>query len=155
VVPPLLRAFRPQVLFTQHGCDTHRLDPLAHLELTVDAQRASHAMLHRLAHETAGGRWVSTGGGGYALAQVVPRTWTHLLAEAAGRPVGPDTATPAGWRALVTQRTGEEPPQVMSDGAAAAFTPFSAGHDPAGAVDRAIMATRRAVFPQHGLSPLP
>ena len=29
VVPPVLRAFAPQVLVTQHGCDTHELDPLA------------------------------------------------------------------------------------------------------------------------------
>ena len=39
VVPPLLRAFAPEVLVSQHGCDSHRLDPLAHLELSVDAQR--------------------------------------------------------------------------------------------------------------------
>jgi acetoin utilization protein AcuC len=155
VVPPLLRAFRPQVLLTQHGCDTHRLDPLAHLELTVDAQRTAQAMLHKLAHETAAGRWVGTGGGGYELVQVVPRTWAHLLAEAAGEPVDPATATPASWRALARQRTGEEPPPVMSDGAAASFTPFSAGYDPADAVDRAIMATRSAAFPQHGMDPLP
>ena len=94
VVPPLLRAFDPQILVSQHGCDTHRLDPLAHLELTVDGQRAAHAAIHQLAHETAGGRWLLTGGGGYALIQVVPRTWTHLLAEASGRPVDPATATP-------------------------------------------------------------
>ena len=31
IVPPLLRQFRPQVLVSQHGADTHRLDPLAHL----------------------------------------------------------------------------------------------------------------------------
>ena len=31
VVPSLLRSFRPQILFTQHGCDTHVEDPLAHL----------------------------------------------------------------------------------------------------------------------------
>ncbi len=42
VVPPLLRAFRPEILVSQHGCDTHRLDPLAHLELTIDGQRAAH-----------------------------------------------------------------------------------------------------------------
>ena len=40
VVPPLVRAFAPDVLVTQHGCDTHMHDPLAHLALTVDAQRA-------------------------------------------------------------------------------------------------------------------
>ena len=32
VVPPLLRAFAPEVLVSQHGCDSHRLDPLANLE---------------------------------------------------------------------------------------------------------------------------
>ncbi len=41
VVPPLLEEFRPQVLVTQHGCDSHVLDPLAHLGLTVDGQRRS------------------------------------------------------------------------------------------------------------------
>ncbi|MEP7026115.1 MAG: acetoin utilization protein AcuC, partial [Actinomycetota bacterium] len=58
VVPPLLRAFRPQILVSQHGCDTHRLDPLADLELSVDGQRAAHAAVHQLAHEMAGGRWL-------------------------------------------------------------------------------------------------
>jgi acetoin utilization protein AcuC len=27
IVPPLLRKFRPQILVSPHGCDTHRLDP--------------------------------------------------------------------------------------------------------------------------------
>ncbi len=31
VVPPLLREFRLSILVSQHGCDTHRLDPLAGL----------------------------------------------------------------------------------------------------------------------------
>ena len=41
VVPAVLRAFRPQVLVTQCGCDTHHEDPLAELALTVDGQRSS------------------------------------------------------------------------------------------------------------------
>ena len=41
VVPPLVREFRPQVLVSQHGCDGHRLDPLAHLGLSVDAMRVA------------------------------------------------------------------------------------------------------------------
>ena len=85
MVPPLVRAFAPTVLVSQHGCDTHWMDPLANLQLTIDAQRAAHAAIHALAHEVTGGRWLLTGGGGYELLQVVPRTWTHLLAEAAGR----------------------------------------------------------------------
>ena len=155
VEPPLLRAFRPQVLVTQHGCDSHRLDPLAHLELSIDAQRTAQARLHHLAHETAGGHWLLTGGGGYELVHVVPRTWTHLLAEAAGRPLNPAAATPGAWRDFVRARTGARPPETMTEGAAASFSPFSSGYDPGDRVDRAIMATRKAVFPLHGLLPSP
>ncbi len=72
VVPELLREFQPEVLVTQHGCDSHAEDPLAHLMLSVDGQRAAYLALHELAHEVAGGRWVATGGGGYALVEVVP-----------------------------------------------------------------------------------
>jgi acetoin utilization protein AcuC len=153
VVPPLVRAFRPYVLVTQHGCDTHRLDPLAHLELSIDAQRTAAAWLHQLAHEAAGGRWLATGGGGYELIQVVPRTWAHLLAEASGGPLDPAAATPAGWRKFVRERTGAIAPETMTDGAPATFASFSSGYDPGDVVDRSIMATRNAVFPSHGLLP--
>jgi acetoin utilization protein AcuC len=153
VVPPLLRSFQPQLLISQHGCDSHRLDPLAHLELTVDGQRRAQSMVHELAHETAGGRWLCTGGGGYALAAVVPRSWTHLLGIAAGRPVDRAEPTPAAWRELVRRRTGTEPPELMTDGGPDDFTPFTAGFDPADPVDRSILATRNAVFPAHGLWP--
>lgn len=155
VVPPLLRAFHPQVLVSQHGCDTHRLDPLAHLELSIDAQRTAHAWLHALAHETADGSWLFTGGGGYELVLVVPRTWTHLLMEAAGRPVDPATAIPLTWQEFTRLRTGAQAPVIMTDGVQASFRSFSSGYDPADAVDRAILATRTAVFPHHGLLPTP
>jgi acetoin utilization protein AcuC len=155
VVPPLVRAFRPTVLVSQHGCDTHWMDPLANLELTIDAQRAAHAAIHQLAHEAAGGRWLLTGGGGYELLLVVPRTWTHLLAEAAGRPVDPGTPIPAAWRDYATRRIGREAPEVMTEGAPARYADFESGYDPAEPVDQAIMATRAAVFPEHGLMPGP
>jgi acetoin utilization protein AcuC len=154
VVPPLLRVFRPEVLVSQHGCDSHRLDPLAHLELSIDAQRRAQLMVHELAHETAGGRWLVTGGGGYQLVQVVPRSWTHLLAVAAGHPLDPGVEVPARWRALAAERTGERAPSVMTDGQAAEFIPITAGIDPEDRVDTAIMNTRRAVFAEHGLSAL-
>jgi len=153
VVPPLMREFRPQVVVSQHGCDSHRLDPLAHFELSLDAQRAAYAAVHRLAHETAGGRWVLTGGGGYALVEVVPRAWTHLLAEAAGVPVDPAAETPREWRDYARGRTGEQAPERMTDGEDAVYRPFGDGYDPADPVDRSIMATRVAIFPGHGLDP--
>jgi acetoin utilization protein AcuC len=154
VVPPLLRAFGPQLLVSQHGCDTHWSDPLASLELTIDGQRAAHAALHALAHEVAGGRWLLTGGGGYEHVNVVPRTWTHLLFEAAGRPLDPATATPQAWREYVATTTTATAPATMTEGGQGDFdrrTDFETGHDPADPVDRAILATRNAVFPLHGL----
>jgi len=151
IVPPLLARFRPQILVSQHGADTHRLDPLARLELSIDGQRAAHAAIHALAHDQAGGRWLLTGGGGYELVHVVPRTWTHLLAEAAGQPIDPGTPTPASWRDYVARRTGLTAPESMTEGAPAVFEPFESGHDPGDPVDQAIMATHNAVFPLHGL----
>ncbi|GAA2774077.1 hypothetical protein GCM10020219_050320 [Nonomuraea dietziae] len=155
IVPPLLREFEPQILVTQHGCDSHALDPLAHLMLSLDGQRTAYEALHRLAHETSGGRWIATGGGGYELVQVVPRAWTHLIAEASGHPIAPSTPTGPAWQALVRERMGEAPPLTMTDGRTPQVSDLSGGYDPADAVDRAIMATRNAVFPSHGLDPLP
>jgi acetoin utilization protein AcuC len=151
VALPLLRAFQPTVLVSQHGCDSHRLDPLAHLSLTVDGQRQAQLMMHELAHELCAGRWIATGGGGYALVQVVPRTWSHLLGIASGAPIDPEMATPARWRELARSLTGQTAPLTMTDGATPQFVSFTAGMDPGQPVDRAILRTRNAVFPAHGL----
>ena len=149
VVPPVLRAFKPEILITQHGCDSHRHDPLADLELTGDGQRASYLALAALADELCDGRWVSTGGGGYAVASVVPRAWTHLLAIVGGQPLEPKTETPLAWR----QRLGPYAPVAMTDGDEVSFEDFDSGYSPSSRVDQAIIATRKAVFPELGLDP--
>jgi acetoin utilization protein AcuC len=153
VVPSLVRAFRPQVLFTQCGADTHRLDPLADLRLSVDGQRATYLALRDLADELCDGQWIVTGGGGYALVEVVPRAWTHLLAIATGEPLDPATLTPLDWRALAERRRpGREVPLRMTDDADPSYEVWQPSGD-ANPLDRAIMATRKAVFPLHGLDP--
>ncbi len=141
------------MLVSQHGCDSHVEDPLAHLTLTVDGQRAGAVAIQRLAAELCDGRWLATGGGGYALADVVPRTWTHLLAIAAGRPIDPATSVPDSWRTYVNSLDCGLPPVRMTDGADAAFREWEDGYDPADWLDQAILATRTAVFPFHGLDP--
>jgi acetoin utilization protein AcuC len=153
VLPAVARAEPPEVIVSQHGCDTHVLDPLAHLLVTVDAQRAAAELVHQLAHHHAGGRWLALGGGGYEVVDVVPRTWAHLVAIAAHADVPPRTPVPEGWREYVLHRLGRTAPQRMTDGASAAFADWSTGYDPADPVDRSIMATRRAVFPLIGLDP--
>ena len=152
VVPGLLREFRPQVLVTQHGCDSHHSDPLAHLALTVNGQSTSYGALHDLAHELTGGRWLSLGGGGYQVVDVVPRSWTHLVATALGRPLEVHEPTPADWRRLVVDRTRREPPSVMGEGGPVSYRRWQPGEGDA--VDAAVLATRKAVFPLHGLDPL-
>ncbi|HET7475506.1 MAG TPA: acetoin utilization protein AcuC [Dermatophilaceae bacterium] len=155
LVLPLVTAFGPDVLVTQHGCDSHFLDPLAHLTLSLDAQRSSYETLHDLAHQVCEGRWVALGGGGYELVDVVPRAWTHLTAIAAHRPIPVDAQVPAQWREHVRAVYGTPGPARMGDGVSEpgslGYRPWSGGMDPDDAVDRAIMATRQAVFPSHGL----
>jgi acetoin utilization protein AcuC len=152
VVPGLLRAFAPDVLVTQCGCDTHHEDPLANLELTIDGQRTAIAELHRLAHEITGGKWLAFGGGGYGLVRCVPRTWTHLLAEATGRPVDPGTPIPPGWVEHLRERgVRGELPASMGERPVPEVPPWEPGG--AGWLDGAIGATRRAVYPLHGLDP--
>ncbi|MBU7598256.1 acetoin utilization protein AcuC [Streptomyces sp. P38-E01] len=154
VVPELLEAFAPTVLVTQHGADTHIEDPLAHLAVTVDAQREAAMALHDWSHAHAQGRWVALGGGGYAVVDVVPRTWTHLVAVAAGAPIDPATEVPEEWRQRVYARTRASAPRRMTDGGKPVWRDWEeTGYDPGDALDQAVLATRRAVFPSHGLLP--
>jgi acetoin utilization protein AcuC len=155
VVPDLLGAFAPQLLVTQHGVDTHFEDPLAHLLVSLDGQRMAFEALHRWAHRYAGGRWIAVGGGGYEWVDVVPRAWTHLIAEATGHPVDPDSLLPAGFHEFVLEALGRQAPGRMTDGRQPWPRPFDQGFDPADSVDAAVLDTRNAVFPMWGLTPEP
>ena len=153
VVPGIVTAFRPEVLVTQHGADSHADDPLADLELTVDGHLASYRALRELAESAAGGRWLALGGGGYSLVRVVPRSWTHLLATVLDRDVPPDTKLPPGWLELAgTARPGLALPTTMSDGVPATFQRWDAAdhHHP---VDGTIAQVRGLVYPLYGLDP--
>ena len=118
VVPPALDAFRPEVLVTQLGCDTHVTDPLAHLALTTDDYLELAKRLHKLAHRHSAGRWVALGGGGYQITSVVPRAWTIYFNELVGAELPHElpwswlhTAEQAGRR-----EGGEAPPTTFLDG---------------------------------------
>ncbi|WP_130452167.1 acetoin utilization protein AcuC [Zhihengliuella halotolerans] len=153
VVPQLTAAFEPEVIVSQHGCDGHARDGLTNLRLSVDGQRQNMLDVAQLADQHAEGRWVALGGGGYDITHVVPRAWTHLLAIASGQPVPLLTAVPASWRDHVRERYGLEAPRLMGDDADTWWRSWEVGYDPADAVDRAIMATRKEVFPLYGLDP--
>ena len=151
VVPDVLGAFEPEFLVSQHGCDSHFEDVMAHLLLSVDGQRSSYAAIHRLAHRLTEGRWVAVGGGGYEVVDVVPRAWTHLVAEALHAPIQPATPTPEAFRVFVADLMGRAAPGRMTDGRDPWGQPFERSYHPEDPLDRAIMDTREAVFPHWGL----
>jgi acetoin utilization protein AcuC len=105
VLPVLAESFRPDVIVSQHGADSHAFDPLAHLNVTTTAMGAAARLVDELAHRWAAGRWLATGGGGYDAYRVVPRAWSHVWLAANHAPV-PDS-TPPSWR----ERWAEEAPR--------------------------------------------
>jgi acetoin utilization protein AcuC len=96
IVPAAADRFRPDVVVSQHGADTHTWDPLAHLSVTTTAMGAAARLVDDIAHRHAGGRWLATGGGGYDAYRVVPRAWALVWLAGAHR-AAPE-ATPAAWR---------------------------------------------------------
>jgi acetoin utilization protein AcuC len=136
VLPVLAEAFRPEMVVSQHGADSHAFDPLAHLRVTTTAMgRAAH-LVDEVAHRWAGGRWLATGGGGYDVYRVVPRMWSHVWLAQNHAPV-PD-ALPEDWRARWADdaaRYGQSPIPSAFDDPPNAGLPVRPAH--AAADDRA------------------
>jgi len=95
LLPPLVTSFAPDIIISQHGCDTHAWDPLTHLSLTMRGIQAQVKLAHELAHTYCQGRWVALGGGGYDLFRVVPRAWSVVWAEMSGQSL--PAALPEEW----------------------------------------------------------
>ena len=146
-VEPLIRAFAPDVLVTQLGCDTHATDPLAHLALTVDEFETIVGRLHRLSHEVCERRWVAMGGGGYQLVSVVPRAWTMAFAEMTGAKLPVDV--PMAWQERAGSRTGVRPPTAFTDGPLDVARNLEAKARVA--AEEAVAGLRRLVLPHHGV----
>ena len=73
--------FRPDIILTQNGVDSHYYDPLTHLSTTMRIYREIPKLAHEIAHEYCAGRWIAVGGGGYDIWRVVPRAWALIWLE--------------------------------------------------------------------------
>jgi acetoin utilization deacetylase AcuC-like enzyme len=142
LLPPLAERFRPDLLVSQHGCDTHALDPLADLRLTTAALEHQARLLHRLAHAHCAGRWLALGGGGYEVYRVVPRAWLLLWAEMAGRPA-PETL-PAAWLRRWAPESQQALPAGLRD---TPLPPTPAGAAAAGRNAEVVARVRRLFLP--------
>jgi acetoin utilization protein AcuC len=95
LVPAIADWFAPDVIVSQHGCDSHAWDPLTHLQISTRAFAAQAQLVHELAHRLAGGRWIGLGGGGYDWVRVVPRSWSSVWAQMCGHMLPVDV--PGDW----------------------------------------------------------
>jgi acetoin utilization protein AcuC len=78
VVPPLIRAYDPDVLVTQLGVDTLATDPLAGLNLTP---KCFITLVEEI--KSWNRKWVALGGGGYDVMNVA-RAWSQAWAVMKG-----------------------------------------------------------------------
>lgn len=111
VVPPLLKAFNPDILVTQLGIDTYYSDPLAHLGLTSGGYEA---VLRAFAEQSRTTPWLALGGGGYDLSAVA-RCWTLAYGVMAGRD-WPDTIPAEQQEQLGTSHLRDrQPPSAQRE----------------------------------------
>jgi acetoin utilization protein AcuC len=117
LLPELAAAFAPDLVVSQHGCDSHAWDPLAHLRVTTTAMGEAARVVDGLAHRYARGRWLATGGGGYDAYRVVPRAWSLVWLAGAHREVPAETAPDWSERwTAEAERYGQAPlPETFED----------------------------------------
>ncbi|MBI3742867.1 MAG: acetoin utilization protein AcuC [Chloroflexi bacterium] len=136
VVPPLVRAFEPDVIVTQLGIDTHFNDPVTHLQLTVEGHGAIVNSLGNLCP-----RWVALGGGGYDISAVA-RGWSLDY----GIMMGVDL--PDGIPAAYDKRYGLK---QLRDGEGPVFPNEAVARTHAFAED-SVSKVQRLIFPIHHLA---
>ena len=137
VVPPLVEAFKPDVLVTQLGIDSYYSDPLAHVLLTsqgyVDAVREFARMELP---------WLATGGGGYDLGAVA-RCWTMAYGVMLGvewpDEIPPQFREPYGYDRL---RDPEAPFEV----------PDKVRREARSFAEDSVEKVKRLIFPLHKIS---
>lgn len=148
IVPPLARAFQPEVIITQTGTDMHFTDPLTDMRLTSRPYEEVPGILHELAHELCDGRWVCLGGGGYD-PTVVPRLWTLMFSRMVG--VNLPNPIPEEWLILCRKLTGMASSRTLRDGD---FRPVD---EPAKRerifeeVKKVVEEVKEKIFPLHGI----
>ncbi len=112
LVPPIVEAYKPEVIVMQSGVDAHYLDELGHLSLTTHAYEEIIKRVKTFAHRYARDRLLLLGGGGYSYNAVV-RCWTIIIAQLVGFPL--PEKTPETWRQIFQNTTGNPPPDFFHD----------------------------------------
>ena len=112
IVPPLVKAFDPDVIITQCGVDTHFTDPLPHLLLNVQTYELLAERIHNLSHKYAKNKWIVCGGGGYT-PSVVARSWSTIFGVMAE--IKLPNEVPESWIKLTEKLTQNTPLNTRFD----------------------------------------
>ncbi|RIM13975.1 acetoin utilization protein AcuC, partial [Staphylococcus cohnii] len=78
-VEPIVASFKPDIIVSVHGVDIHYLDPLTHLNCTLESLYEIPYIIKDLADKYTKGKVLMFGGGGYNIWKVVPRAWSHVF----------------------------------------------------------------------------
>ncbi len=135
VVPPLLRAFAPDVLVTQLGIDTYHNDPLTHLQITTRGFVEAVTELSGM-----GIPWLALGGGGYDLMGVA-RAW----ALAYGVMLGVD------WPDSIPETFAQEHGVSKLRDSLIPEVPENVQRDARRYAEGSVAELKEQVFPVHGL----
>jgi acetoin utilization protein AcuC len=145
LVPPIWKAYRPDLVFWEVGGDAHKKDPLTDLMLTLDTYQRLSRTIREQVH-LGGRKLVVVGGGGYDPVATA-KIWSMVLADIAEIPLPP--TLPASWIDLC-HKYGLE---VARTGWTDAPECIDAEHRPNvhRAVQETIDTVKKLVFPVLGL----
>ncbi|MXY21025.1 MAG: acetoin utilization protein AcuC [Dehalococcoidia bacterium] len=135
-VPHLLDAFRPDVIVTQLGIDSHYRDPITHLALTVQGFAEAVSEFRKASP----GKWLALGGGGYDL-QAVARAWTMAYGVLSGQNFSNDI--PSDYGAEHGVESLRDPDNLALDEQIIADSRTFA--------ESSVQTVHRLIFPTHGI----
>ncbi len=135
-IPPLLEAFKPDVMVTQLGIDSHYRDPITHLALTTQGFAEAVSELGAASP----GRWLALGGGGYDL-QAVARAWTMAYGVISEQRFANDI--PSGYRLEHGVESLRDPDNLALDERIV--------EDSRTFAESSVQTVHRLIFPTHGI----
>lgn len=151
IVPPLARAYQPDLILQQSGIDTHYTDPLTSEALTIRAFLDGVRTMHSLAHEVCDGKYLLFGGGGYQMG-VVARAWTSMICEIMDIPIPEET--PETWREFyekISREVGLNYTAPIKMGDPEVKIEEKAKKRILEDVEQVVQEVKERVFPIHGL----
>ena len=135
IVPPLIRAFAPDVLVTQLGIDSYHSDPITHLQLT---SRGYVEIIREFAR--LGLPWLALGGGGYDIGAVA-RCWSLAYGVMLG----------VEWPDRIPESVADQYPSPNLRDTVALEVPANVRQQGRQYLEEGVEELKREVLPRHGL----